>query len=459
MSTDLFDQYATLDPAETPEALPDWTSTAPVLLAEIDERTHLMQTKYRPNTSTEPKRRWTGVLVAAAAFAIVLIVGVSIVLAGRGGDSFDTVAPVTTTAAVTATAIAPSTVGVVPEAWDPILSTTMAKAAPPAATCPAGTNPNAPGPADQGRPAPGWVSNQAGAFDRHTGRIVYVDVAGETWTFDVCTSTWQKMDPVGAPISDEDRYDLANDPSRILGELVYDIDSDRTIAFGARSLGVYDANANTWTQKSYPSKLGFDGNGDYNPVGAVYDPMSGLIITGNTGDVSAYDVDTDQWIFVGSAREEGEGPYAFLVGYSPATDQLVFQAYVGKGPDYGSRGVVVDLRNGEQTAVSGQGANGKGVFGWFAYATDTDTAYIRTERQGICEFDPIALDWDTCLPRSDSLNPRFALHTAMVGDPINNRLILIHGSGGEWSSLGEDDVWAIALDTGEWTQLLAPSSP
>jgi len=114
MSTDLFDQYAALDPAETPEALPDWTSTSPVLLAEIDERTHPMQTKQRPSTSTDPKRRWTGVLVAAAAFAVVLIVGMSVLLLNRGGDPLDVVTPVTTTTATTVPEATPTTAPVAP---------------------------------------------------------------------------------------------------------------------------------------------------------------------------------------------------------------------------------------------------------------------------------------------------------------------------------------------------------
>jgi hypothetical protein len=46
----------------------------------------------------------------------------------------------------------------------------------------------------------------------------------------------------------------------------------------------------------------------------------------------------------------------------------------------------------------------------------------------------------------------------MVGDPINQRLILINGVGGAWWSEAMDDVWAIDLDNGEWTQLLEPSS-
>ena len=379
-----------------------------------------------------------------------------------------------------AVAAAPTTT-IVPAAgdWNPILAETQAKTAPPAAACPAGTDSNAPGPADQKRPEPGWVSNQAGAFDRHTGRIVYVDVAGETWTFDVCTSTWQNMKPEGVPIADdgvwyryhrspvaaEDLY-FPGEPGGILGELVYDVDSDRTINFGPRSIAVYDANTNTWTQRAYPLGFDLDGNREYHPNGVVYDPLSGLVVARsgpNQGEVAVYDVDTDQWTSVGSVAEEGEedGVYRFLVGYSAVTDQLIFQGREGgRNGQPNHSGVVANVRDGGVTALPRPGPDGTGVFGWFAYATDTDTALVLAENGRTCGFDPVTLDWDTCIARHDFLSPRHTLHAAMVGDPINNRLILIHGNAGPWSSLpGEDDVWAIDLDTGEWTQLLAPSSP
>lgn len=81
MSTDLFDRYAALDPAEAPEAIPDWTAITPVLLAAINEGTGEMQTqKTTPPTShTTSKRR--GWVVAAAAFAaVILTVGAAFLL-------------------------------------------------------------------------------------------------------------------------------------------------------------------------------------------------------------------------------------------------------------------------------------------------------------------------------------------------------------------------------------------
>jgi hypothetical protein len=136
MSTGLFDQYATLDPAGTPEALPDWTSTAPVLLAEIDERTHPMQTKHHSAKANDSERRWTGVLVAAAAFAVVMILGVSLSLLNRGGDSPDVIAPVITTTPTsvpdaTPTTIPAATPPVVPDETTPVVVTVPSESAAP----------------------------------------------------------------------------------------------------------------------------------------------------------------------------------------------------------------------------------------------------------------------------------------------------------------------------------------
>lgn len=102
MNTDLFDQYATLDPAEMPDALPDWTSMTPVLLAEIDARAHPMQGHHRLTTVNSPKRRWTGVLVAAAAFAVVMIIGGFVwLISGTGSDVIDEPMPVSSIPDVT----------------------------------------------------------------------------------------------------------------------------------------------------------------------------------------------------------------------------------------------------------------------------------------------------------------------------------------------------------------------
>ena len=89
MSTDLFERYASLDPARSPQAAPDWESTAPVPLAAIDERTPQMHTVQdaRPTSAAPlPDRRRNGILVAAAVFAIVLLAGAVLVVISTQGE-------------------------------------------------------------------------------------------------------------------------------------------------------------------------------------------------------------------------------------------------------------------------------------------------------------------------------------------------------------------------------------
>ena len=118
MTADLFDRYAALDPANTPEAAADLASVSPVLLAAIERRTRLDTRDTTSTTETTPgidqeiepgrpptterltpdgvKRRWSGALVAAAGFAVVLMVGVAIFISSIGGDERQPASTVTT---------------------------------------------------------------------------------------------------------------------------------------------------------------------------------------------------------------------------------------------------------------------------------------------------------------------------------------------------------------------------
>jgi hypothetical protein len=189
----LLDEVRAANPITADQELPVDAVGARPPLATVINRT---VTEPEPLPATTPARvGWRGPLIAVGTAAAILVVVV--MMAAVLVDSSD-VSDTATTVATTTTVASETTVPTA-EAWNPILTTTRAQTPPPAATCPAGTDPNAPGPADQQRPQPAPYSNQAAVFDRHTGRIVYVDEAAETWTFDVCTNTWQQMNPEGVP--------------------------------------------------------------------------------------------------------------------------------------------------------------------------------------------------------------------------------------------------------------------
>ncbi len=417
-----------------------------------------------------PVRRLRPVwVVAGAALLVMLLVGVPLLLLGDGDSttaeqvtattvSVTSTAPPTTQTASTTTTAPPTTELLTPPPWSAILATTTAGTAPPAATCPPGTNPNVPGSVDQERPGLGPWNNQSAVFDQHTGRIVFVDETGETWTFDVCTNAWQAMNPRFAPSASDRLWE---------GELVYDIDSDRTIAFGRRQVFVYDANTNTWRQRATPKDVDLG----WNPpgLGAVYDPVSGLVlvVTGD-GGLTAYDVDTDVWTTIGIITEQREvtsegqtqtlGP-PFMIGYVAEADRLAFLGFTGA--PFQAEGGLVNPRTGESIDLEQPPGSVVGGFGTFTYATSGDTAHVlndpitQTSRQ-ICELDPTTFEWSCSSQPPPGVPDIRQVPSAMVVDSINNRLVIINDWSGVWpGSTTTNTVWGIDLDTEESIELLA----
>lgn len=405
--------------------------------------------------------------VAAAAMAVV----VAVLVASPAPDLTPTTLAPVSGDSTTTTAVSTSTTMILPAgAWNPILATTQARPAPPAATCPPGSDPNLPGPSEQERPRAEYNWLLKGVFDQHTGRIVYLDTAGETWMLDVCTNTWQNMHPESAPAG-AGGFDGAGRPDGAIISLVYDADSDVTVAFGYERVSVYDANANTWTQLENET-VGI-GDGLIVPYGFAYDPISGLILTTRQiwwGEPSeqagfwelwAYDVDTNNWTLVGTIAHEpteaqrigNDDEWLELLGYSSTLDRLIFDSS-------NEETVLVDPRTGESVAISTD--TPVIDLGWpnGVYGPAADTVYVKLGGDDICGFDTSTLTWSLCFDTPATLrNNQHVVFAAMVGDPINQRLILINGVGGDWSVNATDDVWAIDLDTGEWTQLLASTTP
>lgn len=398
---------------------------------------------------------WRGPLVAVGtALAILMVAAVSmLLLRSDQADVVEEPTPTTpvspTTTVATAETTLPTAETTVPaiDAWNPILTTAHAETPPRAATCPGGADPDRPGRTDQARPATGGWSNQAAVFDRHSGRIVYVDEPGRTWTFDVCTNTWQQMNPEGLAAG-----------VVVRGELVYDIDSDRTIAIGPDLVSVYDANANTWTQRPKPA--------DYDTwPGTVYDPISGLVVVNTErSGLLAYDVETDIWTPIGqlwcspnmvydadsqewSPADPVPGCSPFLVGYSDDTDRLILLPFQGDGQ-------LVDPRGGATTNLDGPDGGVRGGFGSFSYATGGNTAFVLGD--AVSGLDGATLSWERInrVGRTSVAQ----MPAAMIVDSINNRLVLINEWGGNWpGTLTDDSVTALDLNTGEWIELLGKS--
>ena len=265
----------------------------------------------------------------------------------------------------------------------------------------------------------------------------------------MCTNTWEKANPTF----------LADGGGRTFlnGGLVYDVDSDRTIVFGDKDLGVYDANTNTWTQLPTPA--------DYKPrlpgSGAVYDPLSGLVLVlTDTSELVAYDVESDGWIPVG---EIGDGEYrAYLVGHIADTDRLGFLRPTTDHPrrtsgEFDDEGMVIDPRTGESGGLKAPGDGVLTGFGSLGYANGTQTLVVEADGDGICRLEPATLDWTCVSPVDGPDSDGSGLLGAVVGDPINDRIVMIYGYGEGFNGrtfYEVNDIWAIDFETGEWTQLL-----
>jgi hypothetical protein len=357
------------------------------------------------------------------------------------------------------------------ESWNPIMTEKVATTSPVAATCPVGANPDKAGSDLQITPrlTSSIASNQPAVFDSHLGRIVLVDGIGDTWTFDVCTNTWQQMhaDDESWQSPMDSRFDGIELRSRP-GDLVYDVDSDVTIALG--NIGAYDAESNTWSKLDSNLRTGPSSRDSLR--GAVYDPVSGLVIVAlrvapdsEQITLKAFDVETDTWTHLGKVEVL---PWSFLVGYSEQTDELIFNSIFNGRPsesdDDTAETALVNPRNGSTTVLDAPAPEIFSPWGlWYPYATGVDGAVliddndIQNSNDGqfgndspfgfgdVCQFDTGVRSWDNC-PIDTSDGPHIsAEQAAMAYDTINERLVVIFRTGA---------VWAADLDNGTWIQLL-----
>jgi hypothetical protein len=260
-------------------------------------------------------------------------------------------------------------------------------------TCPPGSNPDLPGPADQARPIIG-DGLAAMVFDRHAGRIVLLAQlleSVETWTFDVCRNTWTRMHP--------DR-----EPGSPLGEAthtIYDIDSDATIAIDGESTWVYRLAADTWTRAAAAPVVR-----QWNTLTWTYDPVSGLVFAADAGELWSYDVETDTWAFVSPVPwPAGTG----AITYDASVDRLV--AYANRRELW-----LFDLRSGTWSksgadtpeVVCGMGWPNAGI----AYDEVTGRSVVSCDVT--FAYDAATDRWE---PLADDASP-FALY-----DPVNKRFV------------------------------------
>ena len=312
--------------------------------------------------------------------------------------------------------------------------------------CPAGTDPDKPGPADQARPR--QDPYLAIAFDRRAGRIVMlsgVDQGVKTWTFDVCTNTWMQMHPNQEPFG--------------WVRLVYDVGSDRTIGVAdCRNCDVdptgtvwsYNLEANTWNRMGAA------------PTGVTdlfYNAAAGLVVAARSdgnpdaprSELSTYDVKTGTWTPIVRANT----PSRTVFTYDASVDRIVAYGPTEVDPqsaDHETR--VFDIRTGgwlRSRAVT-PGIWGPNPYWGTPPAIAYDEAAQRTVVFGgiLAAYDAAADRWEVLI---DNRDPSVWLPASLVYDPANRRLVGL-GRG----VIVQGGVVAFDTRTREWTVLLEPGN-
>jgi hypothetical protein len=394
-----------------------------------------------------PRLAW---VLLAAGLLLALVVG-SVFVGARRPDHAVVIAPSPMPSATASTA---------PDVGTEILATTKAGPLPAQATCPSGSNPDAPGPADQERPPAlgGIAPDAAMAFDRHAGRIVLLE--GDTWTYDVCTNTWERMSP-----SDE--------PPDAEGGLVYDADSDRTLAITSTGrFWNYDLSADRWTPGGWFPEAR---RGTHFGTGAVYHDPSGLVVVYHGGGMWAYDVDTDMLTTVRQRPDSSlpagsglpSGKIAF--GYDPKRDLVVaVTSPDGEAPggtwtfDPGTGSW--RLERSRPTPTNSSLVSGRNPGGWFP-PTEWGGRSVFDEAAGLTVFvndastwvegyDAAQRAWRTLYLVNDGnwgVDTIWCDPLPPVYDSLNARMVC-RGYEGE----GSNGVSAFSATTGKWRWLLAP---
>jgi hypothetical protein len=293
-------------------------------------------------------------------------------------------------------------------------------------------------------------------FDRQAGRLVAIagtDYGVETWTFDVCANTWTQMHPNLEPSG--------------VGELIYDVDSDVTIALDESARAwAYDLGTNTWTVK------GRAPDGDQSLGLRFFDPVSGTVVAlGSDGDPRTsdlelwkYEVEADAWTPIRQANRLAIEPREYA--YDASVDRMV--AYTDAGGGSMSKTWLFDLRKG---TWSGTGAVTPSFsYGWWgigpAIAYDETAARTVMAGQGSSfAYDATADRWETLFetpsedqPGTCGTRPECRMGRQMVYDPVNERLVAYGGTvytTCTWQA--QDDMWAFDMPTRSWTLLVPPT--
>ena len=246
------------------------------------------------------------------------------------------------------------------------------------------------------------------------------------------------------------------------GQLVYDVDSDVTIANDGTRMWAHGLGANTWTEKgAIPPFVVFE-------CLMFYDPVSGHVVAWGDDDDNntpgfglwSYEVETDTWTPIPQGEPPVIGPHYEFFAYDASVDRLVAYANAWPAGDanrvFEAKTWLFDLRTGTWSATGAVTPPDFTAGCWGCVpAIAYDEAAQRTVILGqghSAAYDATANRWETLYEGSTAdecgTRPECRQGAQMVYDPVNERLVLCGDSDGDW----------LAFDTRsrEWTVLLEP---
>jgi hypothetical protein len=322
-----------------------------------------------------------------------------------------------------------------------VFTTGSAPVTPVPPSCPAGSSPDEPGPIDQERPA---ATDFAGpiVWDSAARRLLLLpDGRTPAWTFDVCANTWHAMKAETTTWW------------RPPGAVVYDEDSDRTVAIGDNLVEAYDLESDVWVPK---------GRAPMWIAQAAFDPLSGnvLVRDEDASRLWSYDVDTNAWLEMPQGPllppDEGNCGFQFL-DYDQSVDRIVFYVEVCRstGPEIW----LFDPRAGSWSKAAGATPRIELFIGNDQMVFDSVNARSVVYAGGrVAAYDAMSNEWEVLFDAGPGTERFFRVENAYAFDPLNARLVAVGGRvrmGEEWRAT--DDVVAFDVRTRTWTELLAPT--
>jgi hypothetical protein len=161
-------------------------------------------------------------------------------------------------------------------------------------------------------PEPGDVFG----FDAGSGRAVFLEAGGGTWSFDPASRRWKDL--------------KADAPPAHGARMVYDTESNRLISFGGDEFGPlsaatwsYDVETSMWTEMDPPR-----GPDPRSYFAMAYDQRRDRVVVfggsgtlGALGDTWAYDLESDTWTRL--ARGGPEARAYTTMAYDSGSDRMI----------------------------------------------------------------------------------------------------------------------------------------